>query len=208
MTDVFDNIGFSSDKTGVPVRNFKCTGDDWCFYNGFDVKKDHCVNDGNWGWKFHRPVHRLSIATPDLPNFKSATVWIYNKDGEVLDRAIIGANNRGNGYLSFRVTCGHQRAIIAEVKLEIHDATGTRFCLSRISFDGHAKARQCTHTTCRHEVHTCQHWRLHGPTGTVVQATAGDLVQSSTEAVCDLMTSLIHFPSEADIPGGIWRPLV
>lgn len=124
--------------------------------------------------------------TPDLPNFKSATVWIYNKDGEVLDRAILGANNRGNGYLSFRVTCGLQRAIIARVKLEIHDATGGQFCLSRISFDGHAQARQCTHTTCKHEVHTCQHWRLHGPTGmTVVQESAGDLVQSTIGRDCN-----------------------
>jgi hypothetical protein len=153
LTDAFDNVQFTT-KSAAPVQNLKCTGG-WCMYNGGDVDDGQCVNDGDWGWIFHRPVKRVALATPDYTNFKSASVWIYDVNGMVLERRTIGALHEGNQFLAFKSSCG-----IAKVRLQIHDyVAGSKFCLRKIWYDGQEQPKACTHTVCKRETHTCQHWR-------------------------------------------------
>ena len=160
VTNVFDNVRFINYKnSSSPVRNMRCSGG-WCLYNSFDTAPTKCNNDGDWGWTFHRPVKRVALSTPDLPNFKAATVWLYDRHGAVLGRRIIGENHRGNAFIAFSVTCGAKRNVISRIRLEVHDyLASSHFCISKIWYDGQREARQCSHTTCRHETHSCENWR-------------------------------------------------
>jgi hypothetical protein len=153
LTDAFENMKFTS-ETASPVQTVQCDGD-WCMSNPAADSYRECINDDDFGWTFYRPVTRLAISTPSLPNFKSASVWIYDEDNMVLDRRTLGAMHTGNDYLSFNSTCG-----IAKVVIEIHDyVVGSQFCLKKIWYDGQREPQACSHTTCEQELHTCQHWR-------------------------------------------------
>jgi hypothetical protein len=153
LTDLFDNIHFTTDSIN-PVQNEKCAGG-WCMSNGGDVAAGQCVDDGDWGWSFYRPVKRMAISTPNLANFKSASVWIYDEAGVVLEKRTIGARHEGNQFLAFTSTCG-----IAKARLQVHNyVAGSKFCLRKIWYDGEKPAKSCTLTTCRQETHTCEHWR-------------------------------------------------
>ena len=159
VTNTFDNVQFFSDS--APVKNLRCGTVNWCFFNGFDMDHDKCVNQGNWGWRFHRPVQRAAFATPTYDGFKAVVAWVYDQDGMVLDKRTVPAG--GGRYIAFTAS----QAVIAKVELRVQDSTGSRFCLSHLWFDGHAAAQQCSHIVCNHEQHTCQH--THVDTHGIVQ---------------------------------------
>jgi len=154
VTKTFNNVHFFSAKPGAaPVKNLKCEWGprhpDWCFYNGFNTKPTECINDGNWGWRFHRPVGSVALRTAHYDHMKSAIVWIYDADGGVLDRQVLRAGD-GDQLVTFEASA----PVIAKVLLEIAD-DGAFFCIHRILWGG-ITVQKCSHIQCRHESHRCE----------------------------------------------------
>ena len=124
MTDTFRNVHFFSAKPGAsPVRNVKCewgpSHPDWCLYNGYAKSEGSCINDGNFGWSFKVPVSTVAMRTAHYEGMRSATVWIYDASGAVLDHQELGT--RGTGTPSAFVSFTASQPAIAKVLLDVHD---------------------------------------------------------------------------------------
>ena len=167
VTSTFNNVRFFSVKpSAAPVHNLPCEWGprhpDWCFYNGFNAKPAECVNDGNWGWRYHIPVKRVALRTAHYDHMKSAVVWIYDADGGVLDRQVLTAGH-GDKLVTFEAS----EPVIAKVLLDISE-DGTFFCLHRIYWGGRPM-QKCSHIQCVHEFHRCGFQQVDGGGMTIQQ---------------------------------------